>query len=297
MVSSLFARLEGLMRRGAVVLIVVGFAWSSCRTTGTKGAPSTPPAPSRPTRPSSSTHDEMVRVPAGSFLRGNGLPEGEGNPDERPQKSILLDAFSIDKQEVTVARYRKCVQAGACTVRHLTGQGWGKQVVENERCNWGKSGRDDHPVNCVDWNQAKTYCAWAGKRLPTEAEWEKAARGTDGREYPWGREEPTCQRAAIVSCGKEGTQPAGSTSPAGDSPYGAQDMAGNVKEWVSDWYAEDYYVSSPAKNPTGPPSGTDRVLRGGSMNYHPGSLRVALRFPNTPEYRGFDTGFRCVRTQ
>jgi formylglycine-generating enzyme required for sulfatase activity len=259
-------------------------------------SPAPTPSPARAGNAITNAKDGsvMVLVPAGSFLRGSAEGQGSANErpqksiDERPQKSIHLDTFYIDKHEVSVARYRKCVQAGGCT------------TPNTRNCNWGESGREDHPVNCVDWEQARKYCAWAGGRLPSEAEWEKAARGTDGREYPWGSERATCERAVLTEggagCGKGRTWPVGSKA-AGDSPCGAQDMAGNVWEWVNDWYDKDYYRSSPARNPAGASSGTFRVIRGGSWNYFAENLRAAYRTSAAPAARGIHLGFRCVRTK
>ena len=256
-------------------------------------APSPTPAPRTSWRAITNAKDGsvMVLVPGGSFPRGS----TKGSDDERPRRSIHVDAFQIDRQEVTVARYRKCVQAGGCTAPGTAGA-----------CNWGQSGRDDHPVNCVDWDQARKYCAWAGGRLPSEAEWDKAARGTDGREYPWGSAKPTCERAVMddggFGCGQNRTWPVGS-KPLGDSPYGAHDMAGNVWEWVRDWYRKDYYGSSPARNPQGPSSGETRVVRGGSWSGsgsrggNAEDMRAANRFSISPARRNAGVGFRCVRAQ
>jgi formylglycine-generating enzyme required for sulfatase activity len=170
--------------------------------------------------------EDMVCVPAGEFIMGS--PEGRGNSDEHPQHTVYLDAFYIDKTEVTAAQYQRCVEAGACSAPNTGGY-----------CTYGVGGKSDHPINCVDWNQAAVYYFWAGKRLPTEAEWEKAARGTDGRIYPWGDAEPDCTKAQLGGCGGQ-TVTVGTRST-GMSPFGALDMASNVFEWVMDWYDIGYY--------------------------------------------------------
>jgi formylglycine-generating enzyme len=221
----------------------------------------------------------MVKVPAGPFLRGS--VSGQGQADERPQRSIQLDAFSIDKREVTVGQYRACVRAGVCT-----------EPSREKGC--GGSG-DDLPVSCVGWKQATRYCSWAGKRLPTEAEWEKAARGADGRRYPWGDAAPDCKRASLGGCGNA-LAPVGSHAK-GDSPYGAQDLAGSVSEWVSDGYDAKYYATSPAKNPPGAAVTALRVHRGGSYLDAAAGLRSAARDHAAPSYSHHDLGFRCARSR
>jgi len=228
----------------------------------------------------------MVSVPAGEFLRGS--PAGEGDENEHPPKKIYLDAFSIDQHEVTVRQYRACMTAGECS----------SPKTGNKYCNTSHSDREDHPINCVNWDQAKKYCAWAGKRLPTEAEWEKAARGTDGRRFAWGNETPSCNLAVMIDgkkgCGKFHTWPVGSKSPAGDSPYGAKDMTGNVNEWTSDWFDEGYYQNTPEKNPQGPSSGTRRAIRGGSWFNPAKHLPVARRQRGNPIVQYGSLGFRCA---
>ena len=223
-------------------------------------------------------YSEMVYVPAGEFIMGS----DEGDSDERPVHTVYLDAFYIDKYEVTNSQYRKCVEAGACDV----------PLVPSDTTYYDNADYAGHPVAYVSWNDALAYCQWAGKRLPTEAEWEKAARGTDGRTYPWG-EGIDCDLAQYNECGGR-TVPVGS-KPKGASPYGALDMAGNVWEWVADWYDSGYYSQSPGRNPPGPDSSESRVLRGGSWYYGADVARCADRFWRVPVYRGSIMGFRCAR--
>jgi formylglycine-generating enzyme required for sulfatase activity len=167
-------------------------------------------------------------------------------------------------------------------------------ILRQDRRYVVERGFEDHPATQVSWYGAQAYCQWAGARLPTEAEWEKAARGIDGRLYPWGNEAPNCDKAQYGDCGGM-TVPVGSR-PAGASRYGVLDMGGNVWEWVADWYGPAYYSSSPAQNPQGPDSGERRVFRGGSWGYPPAFLRTADRARNRPTYAGFNVGFRCAAT-
>ncbi len=197
--------------------------------------------------------------------------------DERPQHTVHLDAFWIDRTEVTNARYRLCVEAGACAEPEC----WDDDALN----------APDQPVVCVTWRDAVGYAAWAGGRLPTEAEWEKAARGTDGRLYPWGDGAPDCERANYNRC--VGLPlPVGSL-PGGASPYGVLDMAGNVHEWVSDRYGKYSYADSARENPLGPDSGFNRVTRGGSFRWQKG-VRCASRSFYYPELSSDDRGFRVV---
>jgi formylglycine-generating enzyme required for sulfatase activity len=218
----------------------------------------------------------FVKVPAGEFLMGS--PDGEGQDDEHPQHTVYLDAFWIMQTEVTNAQFARCVADGACS------------APNNSR--WQDATYADHPVTYVDWNQANSYAQWAGGRLPTEAEWEKAARGTDGRTWPWGEEQPAESLANCCDFVND-TVPVGSY-PAGASPYGALDMAGNVWEWTADWYDSSYYGQSPTQNPTGPTSGQFRVLRGGSAWDDAEYVRVALRIRGIPDFRLRDGGFRVA---
>jgi formylglycine-generating enzyme required for sulfatase activity len=220
----------------------------------------------------------MVFVPAGEFLMGAAAADPDADPDERPEHRVYLDAFWVDRLEVTNAMYAACVGAGGCTPpahsRH-----------------YGPSEYQGHPVLGVSWNQAVAYCAWAGRRLPTEAEWEKAARGPDGRRFPWGNEAPDPTRLNFDRL-VDDTVRVGSYPP-GASPYGALDMGGNVWEWVSDGYDPDYYARSPAVNPTGGDSVSRRGLRGGSWNTGAANVRATNRFWAFPGRNDTD-GFRCA---
>lgn len=232
---------------------------------------------------------EQVLVPAGEFTMGS--PDGQGSDNEHPQHTVALDTYWIDKTEVTVTHYRRCVEAGACSAP-------GAGSSDNSSfCAYNDDGKSDHPIDCVDWRQAEAYCEWAGRRLPTEAEWEKAARGTDGRAYPWGDQAPDPTLANFdINVGN--TTPAGHY-PAGASPYGALDMAGNVDEWVADWYSKTYYASSQRENPSGPIIGYMRVSRGGSHRYPADLIRAAFRSNNRPDLPvslSFLNGFRCARS-
>jgi formylglycine-generating enzyme required for sulfatase activity len=214
----------------------------------------------------------MVVVPAGQFRRGN----ARGDADEGPERSLTLKTYLIDRTEVAAEVYGRCVDAGRCGP--TAGGG-------------GVSGQ--LPVTGVSWQDAAAYCTFAGKRLPTEAEWEKAARGADGRTYPWG-ERLTCLRANYDACNKEGPIAVGSL-PEGASLYGALDMVGNVWEWTADWYVGDYYASAPDRDPPGPQDGTQKVIRGGAFNAPPRSLSASYRSRSQPNARLKNLGFRCAR--
>ena len=217
-----------------------------------------------------------------------------GASDEQPVHTVHLDAFYVDKYEVTNALYKACADAGVCQLP--------KDTSSKARSNYyGNPEFDDYPVIYVDWNMAKIYCeTWRGAHLPTEAEWEKAARGTDGRTYPWGEdsggEGSECSKANYYEDCATDTTKVGSYE-SGKSIYGAYDMAGNVLEWVADWYSETYYQTSPSANPLGPDSGQYRVLRGGSFSTkNDVNLRSAARSSSPPSVSLWNIGFRCARS-
>lgn len=227
----------------------------------------------------------LVYVPAGGFLMGSTGSDAEAAGHEKPQHQVSLDAYWIDQTEVTNALYARCVQAGAC--------GEPRRARSSTRSlYYGDTKYDNYPVVYVSWNAAQKYCAWAGRRLPTEAEWEKAARGTDGRKYPWGSTWDSDKVNWWMADPKDTT--AVGSYPAGASPYGVLDMAGNVWEWVADWYGEAYYAGSPDRNPRGPASGTDRVLRGGPWPFCQTCVRAAARSFAPADYDGNSYGFRCA---
>lgn len=236
----------------------------------------------------------MVTVPAGEFQMGcdtNTDIYCEFVPEEFSH-TVFLDAFRIDKYEVTYRRYQKCVDAGGCEPPDVGGM-----------FNYGWPGIDSLAVNGITWFKAKAFCEWEGKRLPTEAEWEKAAKGTEQLLYPWGFEEPTCEYAVMdtmyagnLGCGTGNVMPVG-TKPMGASPYGAMDMAGNVWEWTADWHDENYYFNSPINNPQGPASGDYKVTRGGDLFSRSGlELRTTGRFPYYPSNPSPAIGFRCAKS-
>lgn len=240
--------------------------------------------------------DDMVSVPAGSFRMGT----THGESDEGPVHEVFVDAFEIDRHEVTVAHYGECVEEGACREPH-SGSAAYRIEAEGNYLNWGQPGRDAHPVNGVNWYDADGFCRWAGKRLPTEAEWEWSARGDDGRLYPWGDEEATCTRAIIDDggdgCGHEMAWPVGSRV-AGASPFGVLDQAGNLWEWMADWYDRRYYHRSAVHNPHNEDEGEGlKVLRGGSMaDQNPHIHRLTNRLGYDPKQRfDYTIGFRCAR--
>jgi len=224
----------------------------------------------------------MVLVPEGIFTMGS----ENGDQNEKPVHQVDLDTFYIDKFEVTNAAYRACVLADACKPP--------LQNISYLRPDYYDSSQFDHyPVIFVSWEMARAYCQWRGGRLPTEAEWEKAARGTDKRVYPWGAD---INETRANYNGYVGDTTAVGSYESGKSFYGAYDMSGNVWEWVADWYQENYYVTvgENAVNPAGPESGHDRVLRGGSFFYRDFFARASNRGWSGPADVGSGFGFRCA---
>jgi formylglycine-generating enzyme required for sulfatase activity len=293
-----------------VAALVLGLAWrrkpsvtspdASSPSASSAPAPVALPLPSATASASATppvvagaAPEGMIRIPAGAFTMG----------DHPPHRVVLTHAFYIDRTEVTIDAYRACRDKGACTPRivHLK-----KNVPGAWGCNLD-SEHGSYPANCVDRKQAMAYCAYANKRLPTEAEWEYAARGADEREYPWGSGAPKSCNVAVLSgmtgsCGdRHGTSPVGS-APDGASPFGVLDMGGNVWEWVADDYAPypaADEVTDPLVTVTEPSDTTPLrgILRGGAWDYGPESAKTSYRLPFVADAGNASTGIRCVRTE
>jgi formylglycine-generating enzyme required for sulfatase activity len=261
--------------------------------------------------------DDMTTIPAGQFYMGSDSKDAREN--EKPTHNVMLDSFCFDTFEVTTAKYRACSDTGACR-RQKPEVSWNKITDEQNAayaplCNVDAKDRQDHPMNCITWVDADTYCRKQNKRLPTEAEWEYATRGPDGRVYPWGDEDPTpahlnaCDKDCAAwakkagmdvlvlfekeSDGYSGTSPVGKF-PKGRSRFGPHDVVGNVWEWVADW--EGSYNAAEKRNPVGPGSGDKRVIRGGAWNGADKSwLRPSYRYATEPTTRSPGIGFRCAK--
>ena len=251
-----------ITRSAAGALILAGLLSSSAVPGSRAADPGTDPA-------------EMMTVPAGEFLMGSNDPDAAD--DEKPATRVFVRTFWIDRVEVTNVRYRRCVEGDACTPP-IAGP-------------WADPASAELPVSLVSWAQASAYCRWVGKRLPTEAEWEKAARGTDGRRYPWGDVfEPERANLGYTA----GPLAVGGRST-GQSPYGVLDMAGNVWEWTSSLYRP--YPYDPSDGREDPGGRGARVNRGGSWYYQPWYGRVSYRATADHTYRRVaDLGFRCARS-
>ncbi|MEP7120385.1 MAG: SUMF1/EgtB/PvdO family nonheme iron enzyme [Byssovorax sp.] len=283
-----------------------------------------PVANDEPQARTSGCPEGMILLPGGAFTMG--ADETYGDSDERPAHEVELSAYCLDRTEVTVARYRACTdRVGSAPQCAVIAPGEDFKFFDAQQlryydpfCNAGRTDREQHPVNCVDWNQASAFCRWAGGRLPTEAEWEYAARGRDKRRYPWGDEPPgpTLLNGCGVECqasqgaagihgvdkmfeGDDGfvaTAPVGSF-PAGASPFGVQDLLGNVWEWTADWKGP--YSAERARNPHGPEEGspTERVIRGiSSWGGEHAEYGLTARGGHVPTVRLSVGGFRCARS-
>jgi formylglycine-generating enzyme len=221
----------------------------------------------------------MVLIPVGEFTMGS----DKGDDDEEPVHKVFLDSFYLDKFEVTNGRFAKFVEA------IQSEPPWGFADKETPVL------RQDQPVRWVNWMEAMGYCLWAGKRLPTEAEWEKAARGSDARVYPWGNDAPTLAHAVFGLKEGSDTVSAIGNRDKGKSPFGVHDLAGNLYEWTTDWYDEQFYSKNPAINPRGPAEGSAKVQRGGSYINGAYRLRSSFRTKGDPTEHDPNVGFRCAQ--
>lgn len=271
---------------------------------------------------------DQAQVPGGAFLRGSTAADLEAGVElcrktysrpnectvswfqaEAPQRSIHVDAFSIDVHEVTNAQYTACVTKGACrainyglcTMMDPATKSWRRGAQGH-----AEAKNPSHPAVCVTWSDANDFCRWAGGRLPSEAEWEKAARGTDGRTFPWGNDwrDSGFNWGDLAASGVFGTVDGAAGSslpgayPGSKSPYGVHDMAGNVWEWTADWYAADFYAHGADRNPINQNNiaGKGRTVRGGSWSFAGNGARTTYRYYEDPDTRDDAIGFRCVRT-
>jgi len=233
----------------------------------------------------------MVPIPAGSFQMGcvAGALGSDCAADEKPAHAVDVPAFDIDATEVTTSLWSRCVAAGGCTLPNSS----------SDLCTYGKAGKDQFPVNCIEHDQAAAFCQWAGKRLCSEAEWEKAAVGTDGRKYPWGNDAATCTLAVLdengLGCGTGAPFAVGS-KPAGNTPLGLEDMAGNVWEWVADTYHDTYDNAPVDGSPWMIPATQSQVARGGAFSDQAPLMRSSVRRSFDLHLDGYYLGVRCCRS-
>jgi formylglycine-generating enzyme required for sulfatase activity len=284
----------GLEPKFKIAFLLAVLAFAAIPIVGIlSGTRMTPFEQSSPTAPESTSselaesvheepiREEMVSIPAGPFIRGTDA----GGFDEKPQRTIMLPAFAIDRYETTNFQYQ---QFATATGHRKAGP------PSRYAKNMAKMREVNQPVVYVSWEDADAYCRWKGKRLPTEAEWEKAMRGTDGRLWPWGNvEQANGANWARVQDGFDVTARVGSFKT-DQSPYGIMDGAGNVMEWVEDWYSENYYKEAPEQNPPSPEHGVYRVLRGGGYTTTGGDIRITSRSKMVPDFRDETIGFRCA---
>jgi len=244
--------------------------------------------------------ENMVFIPEGSFLMGyNTENDAEwGDIDEEPVHEVFLHSYYIDRYEVNASDFSYFLNIYPGQASRYIQTGTGVTIEKVADVFRPRAGLENYPANRVSWHGADAYCRWVNKRLPTEAEWEKAARGIDHRIFPWGDEYPTNDkvtfRRKFAQLGFKAME-AVNSMPKGRSPYGARHMAGNVWEWVADWYKDNYYDETPFANPKGPDSGISKVLRGGNWYYKAYYMRTTYRFNERPEIFKIWQGFRCAK--
>ncbi|MEW5938984.1 MAG: formylglycine-generating enzyme family protein [Chloroflexota bacterium] len=284
---------KGILFAGLALVVLI----SACAPTAT----AEPPTPTLVTfQPSDTPPPTLVQIKLSGPVAGTVvswvdsssivyIPAGEtvigADNTEYPRHGVSLSSYWIQRAKVTNRMYALCVGVGVCT----------PPKPEVGAANYTDPTYADHPVVGVNWDQAQAYCGWIGGRLPTEAEWENAARGPSGQTFPWGRAEPSCELLNFNNC--EGATTSVMAYPNSASPYGVLDMAGNVFEWVFDWYDANYYNNSPIQDPPGPDAGLYKVTRGSSFESEPGQIPSAIRHFLAPSYSRRDTGFRCVVQQ
>jgi formylglycine-generating enzyme required for sulfatase activity len=224
----------------------------------------------------------QIYIPAGTFVMGTDIKDLRVS---KPAHELLLNAYWIDQTEVSNGMYKQCVAGGGCEP---------PVYYRGDNPFYENSSYDSYPVVYISWQSAQAYCQWAGRRLPSEAEWEKAARGPDGLTYPWGDSAPSLSLANYG--GYIGHPLPVERYLEGASPYGVLNLAGNVREWVADWFSQSYYLHTPYFDPTGPHSGKNRSLRGGAFNDEAPQLSTFYRFEHAPHSPGANRGFRCAQS-